>query len=355
MKKWFIPTIISVLMGFSLLTINSISPNLLFRQILYYVVGFMVFIMILKIKLNFLVKQAYIWYVINNLLLILLLIFGSAVRGTAGWIEIFYGFKIQPSQFSIITTSLLLVYLLRNKKNINLRFLAILTLIYLLPAILIILQPDLGVAMMYLISVGITFLFLPLNKKIYASFFAISIISLIVYGMFFIKPYQLKRVQDFVTAISTDTHVDYNARQALIAIGSGQVKGRGLGYGVQSHLKFLPERQTDFIFASLAEEWGFVGSAFIIIVYLSLIIFSFRLVFYYQQSAKALIPLIIGTNIAIQAGFNIGINMGLFPITGVTLPLLSFGGSSILANFIALSVMQLLIINYRPKVNLHIR
>lgn len=179
-------------------------------------------------------------------------------------------------------------------------------------------------------------------------------LGLLFLGFLHFKPYQKQRITSFIDSNQDIQNSSYNARQALIAAGSGQLIGRGLGQGIQSHLKFLPERQTDFIFASLAEEFGFIGSIIVVLIYLLLINLIIRVGL--KSSSKPEYYFCMSTAImtAFQVGINIGMNIGLMPITGLTLPLLSYGGSSLLSLMAMFAVVQSILINIKPKKTLHL-
>jgi rod shape determining protein RodA len=148
---------------------------------------------------------------------------------------------------------------------------------------------------------------------------------------------------------SKESSSAYNARQALIAVGSGRIFGRGIGQGVQSHLRFLPERQTDFIFASFAEEWGFIGAVFLLLLYFILLNFILYLAYRIEDFRQKLYLLVVFTMFLVQIFINIGMNMAILPITGITLPFLSYGGSSVISLFFALGVAASIADKFRKK------
>jgi len=169
-----------------------------------------------------------------------------------------------------------------------------------------------------------------------------------------LKPYQKQRITSFIKPSEDTRGASYNANQAMISVGSGQFFGRGLGEGSQSHLRFLPERQTDFIFASIAEEFGFIGSTLIIFLYLILVLFLLRMALTAREKSVILFIFITITVITLQTFVNIGMNMGLLPITGITLPLLSYGGSSILTLSGTLGIIQSALLGQKKELTLDI-
>ena len=209
----------------------------------------------------------------------------------------------------------------------------------LLPALLIFFQPDLGSSLVLLFSwlgilIGAGF-----DWRLAVLGGATLLSSPFLFWRF-LQDYQQQRILSFLNPTSDPLGAGYNLIQATVAVGSGQFLGRGLGRGTQSHLRFLPERHTDFIFASLAEELGFLGSAVLIF---ALVVLLWRILVIAQKSRDQfgfLISLGIFSLIFTQTFINIGINLGILPITGITLPLVSYGGSSLLAISICLGIIQ---------------
>jgi rod shape determining protein RodA len=182
-----------------------------------------------------------------------------------------------------------------------------------------------------------------------------TVLVLALVGWFVVlQPYQKARITAFISPTEDMQGSNYNAQQALIAVGSGEFAGRGLGQGIQSHLKFLPERHTDFIFASLAEEYGFIGTSTVIILYVLLITFLIWASLHISNQIGQLFLLVVAIWIFLQATININMNIGLLPITGITLPFLSYGGSSLLGLCFTLGIAQSLIKETQKKTLLHI-
>ncbi len=288
-----------------------------------------------------LAKANRIIYVVFILLLVYLEIFGTVIRGGTRWLDLGF-FRFQPAEFVklvVIFGLARLLYLKRGQIN-SLQTLAWSFAYALVPAGLVILEPDLGSAIIILsLWLGIILLS-PINKK----FLAIMFISfLVVSGLswkFFLKDFQKDRIMVFIDPKLDPRGKGYNVRQATIAVGSGQFTGRGLGKGVQSQHKFLPERQTDFIFAAGSEEIGFIGSFSLLGLYFFL--FS-RIVKIMKKSKDDLGMYIAGGVLFFFFGhvvINIGMNIGLLPVTGIPLPFVSAGGSSLIVSLMALGVVQ---------------
>jgi len=354
--KWIIPISVGLLAGISLVSLGSIAPDLVPRQISYFVVGYLCFYFSSKVNFEKLLHVSKIMYILTLLILFLLLILGISTRSTVRWINLPLGFKIQPSQFVPMVVSLFVV----SRKNFfqvdHWNELIKLSVCILLPVFLIFLQPDFGTSVVISISLFSILLISSIKPSQVLSLLGIFIFVLVFTWFFALKPYQKARITGFISSegqINQDT--SYNARQALIAVGSGQLYGRGLGAGVQSHLRFLPERQTDFIFASIAEEWGFVGSLLIIMLYLALLSCLLFSVYKANDLRIKSLLIVVFVNLFLQISINIGMNVGLLPITGLTLPFLSYGGSSILSFMIFLGLAFNVISLHKPRISLKIK
>ena len=334
---WFIPLSYLIFAAISLTVLQSIEPQLVANQAFFFLVGGVVIFVTSKISLSWWKIILPFAYLMANGLLIFTLMLGNLTRGTVSWIPI-GPFHIQPSQIALPITLILLSYWIHKTSLQKISQIAIFFLIALIPFGLIFLEPDLGTGMVFLLSVFVLFALSPVNKKIVA----ISVISSLLVGIvawtFLLKPYQRERVTSFLSPGDL-LGAGYNSYQSLIAVGSGQIAGRGLGHGIQSQLRFLPEHQTDFIFASIAEETGFLGTSFVLAVY-------FFVLFKFTSGIKALrskfaknVTISFTLLIFFQMMINVGMNVGLLPITGITLPLLSYGGSSILSFSLMLGVL----------------
>lgn len=343
MRKWFLLLASLILAGMSLVIIKSVAPDLVSRQLTFFVLGFVGFFVIQFFEFQYLVFIGKTAYFINLGLLIFLLTMGTVTRGITAWIPLFWGFKLQPSQFALPLFLLFFISWWPNLKKISWQSWLKLIMIWVIPGILIFVEPDFGSSLIYFGSSLCLFFYLPIKKQIFWTCAAILPIMAIFAFVFLLNTDQQERITSFVTGYNQDQKSSYHATQSLIAIGSGQFLGRGLGFGVQSHLRFLPERQTDFIFASFAEETGFLGSAFVVLIYFALILF---LLISAYQAKRLTAQVWLGAcamMIFIQAVINIGMNLGLMPITGITLPLFSYGGSSILTIFLMLGMAQKLL------------
>src|SRR3989344_1570004 len=189
----------------------------------------------------------------------------------------------------------------------------------------------------------VIFVVLFLNSVLSLNLFILSIISFFLFipeVWSRLYDYQKVRITSFLDPSADPKGTGYNALQAIIAIGGGGLMGLGLGRGTQSHLLFLPEFHTDFAFASLGEELGFLGGITVIVFYALLLLWIFRIILNCSDPFAKMLCLALFSQILIQAFINIGMNLGVLPITGITLPLVSYGGSSILGIFISLGIIQ---------------
>lgn len=331
----FIPLL--VLCAFSLTIIRSISPELFWQQFFSFVIGFILFGVMLTIDYKIFVS---IWsFLYISVLVILLTSFlGPNVRGATRWLSI-GGVRIQPSE--LVKPLLLLsqaAYLSQSHKMSIGRVITFLILFF-VPALFVFKQPDLGNTIIYLGS-SLGLLFVSSTPFIYICLFLLGGTGFIPLVWYFLQDFQKQRIVSFLNPQHDVMGVGYNAIQAMIAVGSGGIWGRGIGRGPQSHLRFLPENHTDFIFASLTEELGFIGGSLLIITYFVLLTQIFLTYRRSGNSFSQYIALGIFIQLFLQIVINIGMNLGVLPITGITLPLVSYGGNSILSTFISLGLLQ---------------
>jgi rod shape determining protein RodA len=351
---WLIPAISFILSSLSLITLRSIAPELVSKQLLFFGVGFAGFYVAASIKFQIWQKLSSIGYWLLNLSLIGLLVLGVRTRGVMGWINFFGDYQFQPSQFALLITSLFLTLKAKNFNWNNFRGLVKWLLIIIFPTLLILAQPDFGTSFILLISLGASLLIFPVKLKQLLLLGLVGLITMLLSWSVMLKPYQKQRLTSFIAPDQQEEDAGYNARQALIAVGSGQIFGRGLGFGVQSHLRFLPERQTDFVFASLAEEWGFIGAMIVIVLYMVLTILLVTQAINLKQPAYKIYLLCLGIMTFVQVVINIGMNLGLMPITGITLPLISYGGSSIVSYLFSLGIAFQIMQKNKKQASLYI-
>lgn len=332
------------IMGAGLITMKSFvgDGNFFGRQLVWILVAFIAFFVASKIDFRFLKRTPVIvgLYSLSVLSLASLFVFGSVTNGAKSWINVGL-FSIQPSDpAKLILILLLAKYFSRRHVDIaNIRHIIVsgvyASIIFGLVAIL----PDFGSAItIFFIWFGMV-LFSGISKKHLALVFLIGTIVFVGAWQFAFKDYQKKRIINFITPSADIRGSGYNARQAMITIGSGQVFGQGIGYGTQSRLQFLPEYQTDFIFAAFAEEWGFVG-VILLFGFFGLIITR---ILYIASKGETNFEILFGMGLAIffmsHLIINIGMNIGLMPVTGIPVPFMSYGGSHLVTELVGLGLL----------------
>lgn len=289
-------------------------------------------------------------YLLGAVMLLGVIFFGVEVRGTRGWFNL-GGFNLQPVEFVKIILILVLAKFFSSIpiKASQLKYLLLSALLTFILAGLVLVQPDFGSASL-LFVVWVAMAFTAGFKKRY--FFIIGIVLACFFAagwFFYFEDYQKQRILTFLNPSFDSLDQGYNVAQAMIAVGAGGLSGRGIGFGSQSQLRFLPESQNDFIFAVIAEELGFWGVSLVLILFL---------VFFYRCLANIKkinndfgIFLIMGSMalIFIEMFTNIGMNIGLLPVIGISLPFLSYGGSAIISTLMLVGIIQNVII--KSKIN----
>lgn len=346
---WVLIGAVAALCVTSLLTLYSenfgkSSFSFFERQILFILLGFLVMFAISYFDFSVFRNFPYlllIFYFLGLVALALLLFLGLAVKGASSWFNI-GGLGFEPSELMKLVIIMLLAkyFSLRHVEMYRARHVLVSGFYVLLPLVLILVQPDLGSAAVLLaIWVGLILL---TGIKLRHFFLVLLCFALFFSAAWFgaLKPYQKERLITFVNPQKDPLGASYNLIQSRIAIGSGGFFGTGLGKGSQARLDFLPEKQSDFIFAAFAEEWGFVGV--IILIGLFGVIF-YRLINISMRSESNFFRILsagICVMIFVQVFINIGVALGILPVTGINLPFVSYGGSNLLTNFIALGIVQ---------------
>lgn len=311
------------------------------KQIISLAIGLALLVMASFLDYQFFRRYAVYIYALVFVLLILVLFFGSTIRGTTGWFS-YFGVSFQPAElakFALIAG--LSAYFSRNlRESFKFSFVALSFLITAVLAIPIILQPDLGSAAILFSVWFIILLFTKIKKSyILALFVGFVILFLIAWGAF-LADYQKQRIMTFVNPEYDPLGRGYNVTQSIVAIGAGQLFGRGLGAGSQSQLKFLPEAHTDFVFAVICEELGLIGASLVIIFFILLFYRSILAARKSRDDFGAFMIIGIASVFFIQFLINIGMNMGILPVTGITLPFLSYGGSSLIISLFMIGVIE---------------
>lgn len=321
----------------SLVVLTSISPERVGQQALMFGIGFLFFIYFSNQDSAVFKTLAVPSYILTILSLVATLVFGASIRGSTRWIPI-GTFQLQPGEFVKPLLVLSFAYFLKIFPPKNLRNIFINVVLYAIPALLIFKQPDLGTALV-VSSIWAAQVFVAgISFWLVGGLMGIGVIFA-EYLPKFLHDYQLKRLETFIDPFRDPLGAGYNVIQSIIAVGSGGILGKGLGHGTQSHLRFLPERHTDFIFASLAEELGIVGSILVIFCLGGLLYRLLTLATHTTSRSSRLIYIGTFSYLFFQTFVNIGMNIGIAPVTGVTLPLISYGGSSVVATAITLGIV----------------
>ncbi|MDO8676483.1 MAG: rod shape-determining protein RodA [Candidatus Azambacteria bacterium] len=280
-------------------------------------------------------------YGVTLLGLLAVLIFGTTIRGTRGWFN-FLGFSFQPVELAKLGVILVLAYIIANfgrRFEKPLFFFGTAAVVG-IAAILVLFQPDLGsVILLGSIWFGLMLLVGARRSHIFFVLF-VGVVTTAVAWFWLLQSYQKDRILIFINPERDALGAGYNITQATIAIGAGQFLGRGLGFGSQSQLRFLPEAQTDFIFSVIAEELGFVGAATLVVLYG---IILWRLIRIIKTSSDDFCAAACGGMAIlffVQFFINVGANLGLVPITGVPLPFVSYGGSSLITSMIMAGIAE---------------
>ena len=342
---WILFFSIIPLLGAGLITMNSfVGENYFFdKQIIWIAISITAFFALSFFDFRFL-KRADLLAVLFLLLcgvLVFTLALAKTIKGAQSWLD-FGLFSFQPSDpIKILLIIVLAKYFSRRHIEIaHLRHILVSGLYAFIPFVLVFFQPDFGSAIiLFFIWLGMIMVS-GVSKKHLLLVTLVLAVSFTVFWLFVFKPYQKARIITFLHPIADIHGAGYNANQSTIAVGSGQLLGKGVGYGTQSRLKFLPEYQTDFIFAAFAEEWGFGGV---------LLLFTLFGIVIWRILANAMIgatnfEMLFGMGLAIlfMSHFivNVGMNMGLLPVTGIPMPFLSYGGSHLLTEFVGLGILM---------------
>lgn len=320
------------------------------KQLIFVLSGITAAVVLVTVDYRLLLKSSPAIFLFSLLLLVYLPVFGTRIAGAKSWIKLPGGFSLQPSEFVKISTALLIAWILENDDR---TFLSRKTGLLILAAVgvpvaLILLQPDLGVALTY-VPLAVTGLFLGGLRLRWWVLSAVLAVVVVGSSWFFLKEYQKDRIRTFLDPDLAARGAGYQVRQARIAIGSGRIFGKGFKKGTQSRLGFLPVRHTDFVFAALAEEQGFVGVAGIVGLYGLFLSRGFAIARDARDRGGSILVLLIVIDIVVQALVNIAMNVGILPTTGITLPFISYGGSSMLACWAMAGLC--LSVSYRRFVN----
>ena len=340
---------LTVLLGtFGLITLYSaatagkVTPQttIYMKQLIWYAGGLVVMTVSFLFSYKLLERWAYPLFILCNSLLVWVLLFGRYIGGSRRWLVI-GPLSIQPSELIKVAVILVLArYYARHVKTGGLNYRQLMMPVFLtaIPFALIVNQPDLGTAMMVALIAGTMTMFVKIEKR--------TLMTLVVTGAmiapsgwFLLKDYQKRRILTLLDPASDPLGAGYHIIQSKIAIGSGQLTGKGYLMGTQNGLSFLPEQHTDFIFSVVAEEWGLMGAAVLLLTLFVFLLWGLNIAHCCRDPFGKVVAVGIVAMIFWQMFINIGMVMGLMPVVGMPLPFISYGGSSILTIMICVGIL----------------
>ncbi len=311
------------------------------NHLLRLIVFFGMFLVLSFIRITFWYKNAYIFYVFCISLLLITLFFGLMASGSRRWLDLYF-LNLQPSEImkiAIIVCFARYYHRIQTAEIQNYKFILVPLILLLIPCYLVIQQPDLGTSIL-IAGTGIIIIWLAgLNVKYFVYSGLLLIVSL-PFAVSLLKPYQKSRILTFFNPDRDPLGAGYQIIQSKIAIGSGGFFGKGFLKGTQSYLEFLPEKHTDFIFTLFSEEFGFLGSIILLLLYILLIYRIISIGFYAKSFFSKLFCFGFASAIFLYIFVNISMVLGLLPIVGAPLPIMSYGGSSMLSIMLGLSIVM---------------
>ena len=342
---YFLIIIVAIIGSISVVSIYSTeSGNFSFytkNHLTRFLVFFSMFLVLSFVRVSFWYRQAYIFYILGILLLLLVIFFGISASGSKRWIN-FFIMNLQPSELmkiAIIVCFARYYHRIQSSDIQSYKYLLQPIILLLIPCYLVITQPDLGTAILIAGS-GLAIIWLAgLNLKYFVYSGLILLVSL-PFVISFLKPYQKSRILTFFNPDRDPLGAGYQIIQSKIAIGSGGFLGKGFLQGTQSYLEFLPEKHTDFIFTLFSEEFGFVGSMVLILLYALLIYRIIRIGFSSRSFFAKLYCFGFASALFLYIFVNIAMVVGLLPIVGAPLPIMSYGGSSMLSIMLGLGIVM---------------
>lgn len=349
---WLIVPVL-ILLVLSLTALFSVNIAFFKSQLIFALIGLAFFIFFSQTNLKFLQGYTTPIYIVSIVLLLIVLILGIETRGAVRWVEI-AGFRIQFSEilkpFLAISFSSFLI----ERKNYS--FLSLLSIFFFLSIILLLIffQPDLGSSLIYFSVAILSLIFFGFPLKFFAGGF-VFLAAMFPLIWTILEDYQKDRLLTFLNPAHDPLGKSYNAIQSIIAVGSGEFSGKGLGQGTQSGLSFLPERHTDFIFATISEQLGFIGALLILFCFGFILYRIIKISTESQDPFFKMFTMVSFFIILVQFFLNVGMNTGLLPVVGVTLPFVSYGGSSLISSFIILGLVSSVSKNVKEPQVLEIR
>ncbi len=315
------------------------SESYMAKQLLWLMVALVAFWMVVILGYRKFLNLSYLFYLFSIMLLVLVLLYGHTRHGAQRWIVLGF-FALQPSEFCKLATVLVLAQFLsdRTKWMGQKRSFLMGAMLVMIPFVLILKQPDLGSAILFIpMLLGMLFVW-GIRLRYLISIFLVGLTSL-PFLWFTLKPYQQKRLLVFLNPNADPLGSGYTALQSKIAVGSGGLIGKGWLHGTQTQLDFVPEHHTDFIFCVIGEEFGFFGSLLLVLLFCFLIGYFIQIMERTTDQRARILAAGITSMFLFQMAINIGMTIGVAPITGITLPLVSYGGSSLVTSFLAIGFL----------------
>lgn len=381
-KTILIISLILVILGFITIYFTG-GKKYLFRQIIFFIVGLFLLTLSMRVSLRIIFNLSLYWYLFSIILLILVLFFSKS--NAKRWLD-FYFFTFQPSEITKITYVLFLAYFLSDQKKFDFNFnsLFLPVLITLIPIFLVLIQPDLGSAFSFLFIFAVLLYFRGLSfsqifilySPLFSFIFSFSLLTWIIYFLFLIfiafrrntifygfgvltinsffgllnpliwqnlKEYQKERIIAFLAPYLDPKGISWSSIQAQIAIGSGRILGKSFSHPPLSKLDFIPNPHTDFIFATYSEKFGLIGVTFLILLYFLLLYQIYRYLIKNIDLKYQLAIAGFGAIFLYHIFINLGMVSGILPVTGLTLPFISYGGTSLISNLITIGLILNLI------------
>ena len=310
---------------------GSEQAGLFTKQLIWYGAGTVVMVATFLVNFKVYERWGHLFYFLCIGLLVAVLVSGKYVGGSRRWIAL-GPLSLQPSEIVKVAVIIMLAkYYARvvRTEGLQLRELVTPVIITAVPFVLIVRQPDLGTAMLIALIAAAMTLYVKIERRTLIGLVASGALAVPVVW-YFLKGYQKQRILTFLNPDRDPLGAGYHIIQSKIAIGSGMLTGKGFLMGTQNSLDFLPEQHTDFIFSVLAEEWGLIGTALVLLAFLLLIMWGLKIAQHSRDPFGTIVAVGVTTMIAWQVFINIGMVMGLLPVVGVTLPFVSYGGSSII-------------------------
>ncbi|MCX7831990.1 MAG: rod shape-determining protein RodA [Actinobacteria bacterium] len=318
------------------------SSYFIYRQALFLIAGFLLFFVLSIVNIRKFESFSLFLYLFSLFLLVAVLFIGESRLGAQRWIDI-GPISIQPSELSKVFVLLFLSSYFSKIKGRTPTFKEIVNslILVLIPALLVFMQPDLGTAIVLLVG-WMAVIFTSGARwqhiLVFIAVFLIAFAGAVKFGI--LHDYQIKRLTVFLNPEADTTGAGYNITQAKIAIGSGGFFGKGIFSGTQSALRFVPERQTDFIFSVVGEETGFIGSLLVLLLYLIILARIIQISANLKERTGKIFSFSYAFVLLFHILVNVGMNLGIMPVTGIPLPLISYGGSFLLANMISLGIIE---------------